>query len=337
MIPLINYLLQFQCQVFIATGEQQRKLLEQEFPHLQYLTPPDYDVKYNSAGGHLVFGLFRQIPRLIRVIHHERKWVADIVKNYKIDAIISDNRYGFYHKDIYSVFITHQIRPKSGISTWIDNILKNIHVRWIRRFNECWVPDSPGSILSGELSLNGRLPAGFHFMGPLSRFAGTLHKPGSAVGILALVSGPEPQRTYFERELQDFLEHTPSSYLIVRGLPGSGLTPIPHSVTHLPAEALEASLQGAEKVICRSGYTSIMDLVALGKTAILVPTPGQTEQEYLASYLAGKQYFLQAGTQKLTADLVRQMNGFVHQLPELDFFRFRVFLEQLLLRIKNSD
>ena len=41
-------------------------------------------------------------------------------------------------------------------------------------------------------------------------------------------------------------------------------------------------------VICRSGYSTIMELMASEKNASLVPTPGQAEQEYLAKYLSGK-------------------------------------------------
>ena len=51
-------------------------------------------------------------------------------------------------------------------------------------------------------------------------------------------------------------------------------------------------MQEASLIISRSGYSTIMDLVQLQKRAILVPTPGQTEQEYLASYLMEKKFFI---------------------------------------------
>jgi predicted glycosyltransferase len=58
---------------------------------------------------------------------------------------------------------------------------------------------------------------------------------------------------------------------------------------HLPAEELNKEIAMAEYVISRSGYTTVMDLVKLKKKSILVPTPGQTEQEYLAGYLMQKE------------------------------------------------
>jgi UDP-N-acetylglucosamine:LPS N-acetylglucosamine transferase len=50
------------------------------------------------------------------------------------------------------------------------------------------------------------------------------------------------------------------------------------------SEELSSALRGAQTVVCRSGYSSLLDLAALGKSAILVPTPGQPEQMQLASY-----------------------------------------------------
>ena len=35
-----------------------------------------------------------------------------------------------------------------------------------------------------------------------------------------------------------------------------------------------------------------MELISLGCSAMLIPTPGQTEQEYLARHLAAKGWFL---------------------------------------------
>ena len=44
-----------------------------------------------------------------------------------------------------------------------------------------------------------------------------------------------------------------------------------------------AIINGAKKIISRSGYSSIMDYHALGclEKVEMIATPGQTEQEYL--------------------------------------------------------
>lgn len=337
MVPVLHYLLQFQCQILVAATGPQKKLLEAEFPQLTYLTPPEYDVRYNGKKAYFIFDLFRQLPRLIRVIRHEKRWVNEIVQSYQVDAILSDNRYGFRSNSCYSVFITHQIRPKSGISVLFDHIIEYLHLNWIRKFDTCWVPDAPGSLLSGELSANGRLPEGCNFIGPLSRFAGSTAHSQPSGGLLVLLSGPEPNRTLLEERLVSQLSAWPGAYTLVRGLPGHSQD-IPQGINHLPARAMAEAIQSASAIICRSGYTSIMDLVALGKTAILIPTPGQTEQEYLARSLADKGYFLaedETGFELKQA--MEKLEHFRPVQPELDFFRFRVFIDGLFLRLKQRN
>ncbi|MGB4771333.1 MAG: glycosyltransferase [Chitinophagaceae bacterium] len=337
MVPIIRYLLQFQCQIFVAATGGQKKLLETEFPHLNFLTPPEYDVKYKSNSKGLTFGLFRQIPRLIRVIRNEKAWVEQIVDRYKIDAIISDNRYGFRSNTVPSIIITHQVSPKSGISGLIDNIVKNVHLRVLQRFTACWIPDAEGSVLSGKLSCNGQLPTGFHFIGPLSRFAGVQTQFTVKSKFLIVLSGPEPNRTLWENQLLKQLVHYHKPYTIVRGLPGE-LISFPNSVNHLPAEKLQKEILEAEAVVCRAGYTSIMDLLALRKTALLVPTPGQTEQEYLAHYLSSQNMFLTMDEEKFSlVDALHKMESFTPHQPHLDYFRFRIYIDELISRVNAKQ
>ena len=62
--------------------------------------------------------------------------------------------------------------------------------------------------------------------------------------------------------------------------------------SHLPAAALEEKMKKASLVISRCGYSTVMDLATLQKKSILIPTPGQTEQEYLAGHLMQKNFAL---------------------------------------------
>lgn len=337
MVPILRYLLQFQCQILIAATGGQKKLLESEFPHLQFLTPPEYDVKYNGKSKGLTFDLFRQIPRLIRVIRNEKAWVEQIVHDYKVDLIISDNRYGFRSPKINSVIISHQLAPKSGLTGAIDNIVKFFHIKLLQRFNACWIPDAAGSILSGELSCLGHPPPGFHFIGPVSRFAGASTQLTVKAKLLIILSGPEPNRTQWENDLLKQLEHFDQPYTIVRGLPGEGST-LPHCVNHLSAEALLQEIIGAKAIICRAGYTSIMDLLALHTTAVLVPTPGQTEQEYLAEQLSAQKMFVTMEEKHFSlADALHKLEHFEPLQPPLDFFRFRIFVDELILRVNQQQ
>lgn len=337
MIPILRYLLQFQCQILVAATGGQKKLLETEFPQLKFLIPPEYDVKYNGKSKGLTFDLFRQIPRLIRVIRNEKAWVHEVVAQYNVDLIISDNRYGFRSPLVQSVIISHQIAPKSGLSGIADNIVKFLHVKFLRRFDACWIPDAEGSILSGELSCQGHLPPGFHFIGPLSRFAGARPQTTAANNLLVILSGPEPNRTLWEQKLLKELAEFDQPYTIVRGLPGNA-GDLPHAINHLPADALQEKIMAAKAVICRAGYSSIMDLVALQTPALLVPTPGQTEQEYLARHLSSQNMFATMEENDFT--LSAAMGKLEHlkpQLPELDYFRFRIFIDELISRVNHKQ
>lgn len=337
MVPIIHYLLQFQCQILVAATGRQKKLLETEFPQLNFLKPPEYDVRYNGKTKGLTFGLLRQIPRLIRVIRNEKAWVEQIVSQYNIDTIISDNRYGFRSNIVPSVIITHQVSPKSGISSAIDHIVKILHIRILQRFSACWIPDAEGSVLSGELSCNGQLPAGFHFIGPLSRFASVQTHFTVKSKLLIVLSGPEPNRTLWENKLLKQLAHYHKPYTIVRGLPGEP-TSFPNGINHLPAEALQKEILEAEAVICRAGYTSIMDLLALRATALLVPTPGQTEQEYLANYLSSQNMFLTMDEAKFSlVDAMQKLESFTPRQPQLDYFRFRIYIDELISRVNEKQ
>jgi hypothetical protein len=241
------------------------------------------------------------------------------------DAVISDNRYGLYNREIISVFITHQLCIYTGLGKLADRWLQGINYRYIERFSFCWVPDlEEKQGLAGFLSHPGRLPAiPIRYIGLLSRFerrsnadpgSELVPAPGLAHGreptscdLLILLSGPEPQRTIFECRVLEQLEGYTGKLILVRGLPGdtagnkiqwgepgaweAGTPVVPPGALvydHLPAAALNKVVEGAEWVLCRPGYSSVMDLLKLGKKCIFVPTPGQTEQEYLGSYLAGR-------------------------------------------------
>ena len=185
-------------------------------------------------------------------------------------------------------------KPAAAFSDWLA---QKIHYGFINRYSECWVPDAvQAPHLAGVLSHPKRLPkVPVKYLGPLSRLE-KREAPPLQYDLLLLLSGPEPQRTIFENILLRQLTDFPCRALLVRGLPGSEapLAPLPGHVTavnHLPAAQLGQALQQADWVICRSGYTTVMDLVQLGKKAILVPTPGQTEQVYLGRYLQKQSLF----------------------------------------------
>ena len=268
--------------VDLASSGPAGRLLRAEFPHLPYYELPAYAVRY--PGRNMYRNLARQLPRLLRTGYRENRWLRRYCRRTAPDLIISDSRFGLYHPRHRSVIVTHQTEPilHPAVGGWILPVY-----RWLlRRFSAVWVPDHAGpDRLSGRLSSPDRYPEA-HFIGPLSRMAAFAeYRPAPEWDTLTLLSGPEPQRTYLERELLPQLSRLPGRHLLVRGQPGGAAPTVAGNVEIVAAlfgAELARALAGARLVICRSGYSTLLDLRALDKPALLIPTPGQTEQHYLA-------------------------------------------------------
>jgi uncharacterized protein (TIGR00661 family) len=236
--------------------------------------------------------LLLYIPRLIIGIYKEHKQLKKIIKSENIDIVISDNRYGLWSKNITSIFITHQLMIKMpGYLKIMEPLLHKILLRFIRKFDVCWIPDYQNNMgLSGDLSHKYPVQPNSIFIGPLTRFYKKENKSIDIIhDILVILSGPEPQRTILEEIIIEQIQNTDYNSLIVRGLPlaekKESYSPNINFKSHLSSEELLHEINCSEIIICRSGYSSVMDLQTINKKAILIPTPGQTEQEYIASHL----------------------------------------------------
>ncbi|GAA4740818.1 glycosyltransferase [Flavisolibacter ginsenosidimutans] len=293
-VPVVRELLRQGCTVLLAGESKQKALLQQEFPHLPFLELPGYRIEYASSGWGLAAKIVAQIPKLLSAMKDEQEWLKKVVEEEKIDAVISDNRYGLYHADVHAVFVTHQLRIKAPVKL-AEDFLQEMAYSYINKFDECWVPDAEGNeVLAGELSHPEELPSiPLRYVGTLSRF-GNAQMPENGKSLLILLSGPEPQRTLLEESLLDELKEYEQPVVLVRGLPGeAGELNVPENVSvynHLPAAELEEKIRNASLVIARCGYSTVMDLTVLKKRSILIPTPGQTEQEYLAGYLMKRSF-----------------------------------------------
>jgi uncharacterized protein (TIGR00661 family) len=288
-IPIIYSLLEQNFEVIIAADGLVKNLLKKEFPDVVFTHLKGYNIRYSNQKRWLPLRLLGQLPGLLCSIFQEQQWLKAISKEYRVDLIISDNRLGLYHSTIPCIYITHQLQIKTG-KRFTEWLAQKIHYFFINKYNTCWVPDNAiGNDLAGALSHPRQLPAiPVKYLGPLSRFEKVSIE--KKYDLLLLISGPEPQRTILEKVLLHELKGFTGKVLLVRGLPGNTETAITNTDTittadHLSATDLNTAIEQADWIICRSGYTTIMDLVKLGKKAILIPTPGQTEQEYLADYL----------------------------------------------------
>jgi len=292
-IPLIKGLLAQDCAVWLAGEGAQEILLRNEFPSLPFLYLPGYRARYARSGRGLLWRMLMQGPGFRQTIQYENTWLKKKVEENGFDTIISDNRYGLHHKNIHCVFITHQLLIKTGLGKWTEKMLQRTNYRYINRFTECWVPDEEGeNNLAGELSHPEKLPAiPVKYIGPLSRFEKNSAK-AIKDHVLVILSGPEPQRSILEDKIIDNIAHYNGTAAVVRGLPSDvSIIPSTNSIffyNHLPADELQKEIEKAEWIIARCGYSTVMDITTMQKKSILIPTPGQPEQEYLAKYLMKK-------------------------------------------------
>lgn len=299
MIPLIGRLQrELSCEITIAANGPQRALIAEIYPQIPFLAIPDYGINYHKNRAATIASLALSLPRIQGAIKQEAAWLKRILKKLNFNVIISDNRYGLSHQTISSIFITHQLRPKTPFGRSADSVLQQLLYRLINQFTECWIPDyAEEPSLSGELSHPTRLPAiPVRYIGPLTRIQ-PMPATGKPIRLLAILSGPEPQRTILEKiilgQWTDGTDRRDQSLVLVRGLPGDQSIPKPvqPSLTihnHLSAADLSQAIADAQTIVCRSGYSSLMDLLLLEKDLVMVPTPGQTEQEYLARLHAAK-------------------------------------------------
>ncbi len=288
-IPIIKALLTNHYTVIVAASDKPKKILQQEFPDLLFVELNGYNISYSKNKFWLPLKILLQFPKIIFTIRYENNWLEKIIETQKIDLVISDNRFGLYNKNIFSVFITHQLTIQTPFA-WLTKVVQKLNYHFINRFNQCWIPDAEGTInIAGILSHPKKLPkTPIKYLGILSRFKHN-NFVENKYDYCILLSGPEPQRTILEEIILKDIGQIKGNIVLLRGLPtlSEGATTNNNLTTynHLAGEQLNIVLAQSEWVICRSGYTSIMELLALQKTTILIPTPGQTEQLFLAKTL----------------------------------------------------
>lgn len=272
-------------EVFIASSGSAGVLLKKEFPNLSYMELPGYAPVYPVRSS-MIIKMIGQLPKFFRAVRQENETVKVLVLKHRIDIVISDNRYGCYSAHARSIFITHQLNVMLPPGwTAFGQLINSLCHRYIRKFQEVWVPDQRGSGLTTSFHSD-RFPA-VKFVGWLSRFGGT-QAPNKKYDVAVVISGPEPQRSMFAAICLAQLKKSSSKALLVLGEPGKNVNQADgrvQVVSHLPSKELEEALINSEVVVARSGYSTVMDLIALGKKAIFVPTPFQPEQIFFARHL----------------------------------------------------
>lgn len=312
IIPLAKKLRESDNNVFIASGDDHLAFLHAELPEIFLISFPGFKTNYSRSIPQYLH-LLSRIPSLLYHIFREHHRIKKIIAEFDIDILISDNRFGLWNNKITTVYITHMpLIPFPKSLKFLEPVGKLLHSFIIRKYTFCFIPDLPGDLnVSGRLS-HGIYPSpGVRYVGILSRFTDYMHSNETVIQkphITVLLSGPEPQREMLKQKLTGILKNKDLPTYMFEGKPRNSTNePGIGNITfynHLDTSQLKEIIVTSEWIITRSGYSTIMDLLALGKTATLIPTPGQTEQEYLAEYLTGKGWFSTVSQDKLNENIL---------------------------------
>ncbi|MFV8342803.1 glycosyltransferase [Flavobacterium sp. XS2P39] len=284
-IPIIKALQENDYSPIIASDGIALELLRKEFPYLRTLELPSYEIEYPQNGKNFKWKLLKNCPKMIEAVWNEKKLVKKWIKKYSIDGLISDNRLGVFSQKVPSVFITHQLNVMTGNTTWITS---KLHQHIIKKYKECWIPDleeTPN--LTGKLGHMKKADFVTRYIGPLSRMQ--KRDIPKQYDLMIILSGPEPQRGLLEDKLKIEILKYHGMVVFIKGvIEKDQIKEQINNVTYynfMNTRQLEQTFNASDKVLCRSGYTTIMDLAKLNKKAFFIPTPGQYEQEYLAKKL----------------------------------------------------
>lgn len=320
-VPIIRRLEALGCTVVLASAGRSRLFLEQAFPELEHLDIPAYGITF--SGKSVVLDISMQVPGMLKTIEKERAWLENLLESRHFDGVISDNRYGL-DAHPHSAFLTHQLMPMvpAAVGRWVRRKLNSTY----GQFETLWVPDLPGvSSMAGRLSAPEHGPSNVRYVGWLSRFAGVeVAHVEQDVDWLVILSGPEGQRKKSEDAALERLEAVEGKVVIMRGLPGSTAKLASHveSVAHPSDSDFVKWVARSKNILATAGYSTIMDLVALKRSALLMPTPGQFEQEYLAEFLAHKGWFEAVERKRLNRhplhDVQSKVPAFATEMTWLD-------------------
>lgn len=346
-LPLIQDLQQAGARVLIASSGRSLVFLKKEIKQANFIELPDYDLTYPGKGVSIL-RLIRQFPGLIKKINSEHWLVQQIVSEQGIDLVISDHRYGCYAEGIPSLFITHQLRfiaPKFLRGFEFMGAIFNRYYH--KKYNTVVVPDSlkqDRGLLSGRLSkVNSRTK--YFFSGLLSSIP-RLNEPNADIDLLVSISGPEPQRTIFEKIIREQIGEIEGKKVVLLGKPesteeqsyGKNL----EIISHASRSRLAKLFNQSKLIVARSGYSTIMELDEIGKKALFVPTPGQTEQLYLAGRLKKNGWFYCVDQKKLDLKrdirLAEKFTGFPQEFSGAGSVeRIRALVQSLLANRKGLE
>ncbi|HUU99826.1 MAG TPA: glycosyltransferase [Bacteroidales bacterium] len=311
MIPLACKLRDMNNRIFIGAGEEHLSFFKTEVSGLSCIDFPGFSPGYSRFIPQYLI-LFLKTPLLIYFIIRDHFRLKRLIHDYSIDMVISDNRFGLWNKKITSVYVTHMpLIPFPKALRLFEKTGILLHRQIIKKYTFCFVPDLPGELnISGRLSHGLKLPENARYIGILSRFTddtvAVQRNSGKYLHNTVILSGPEPQRSILKKKVISVFKESKLPAVILEGRPGKPAEVYKNGnltfYSHLPASEMKEMITRSRSIITRSGYSTIMELISLNRSALLIPTPGQTEQEYLAEYLAEKGWFKTVSQKNLKID-----------------------------------
>jgi len=301
-IPLITELLKTNQVHIISTGRALKLLKDHFGDECRYYDVPSVYPPYTKTPFFKMKFVFLLL-KIIRSLQYARERSRKII-DAKFDMVISDCRYDIYDNPDNSYLINHQLRFNIPFGA------ERIFERWLagrmQKYKYVIVPDFEQKNLSGKLSHNLRYISRekIKYIGILSHLAKI--NLAQDIDYFISISGPEPQRTVFQKKIILQLNQLEGKIVIAGGNPDSTkaafsvqrrayrkLNAVRYTLyAYLRAEQQQNIMNRAKFIIARPGYTTVMELAELNKNRVLfLPTPGQTEQEYLADYYERKKYF----------------------------------------------
>lgn len=272
-IGLIHQLLEQNNVITVASNAEQEVIFRMYFPELDYVALEGYPFQF-KGNGNFAWDLAQNLGALKSRLKKELKETQTLVRSHTIDVVLSDHRYGFFCEDVPSVFITHQYHlPVKGMQVLADKW----HKKRLRPFDHIWVMDYPDSRLSGKLSANPN-DNRVKYVGPYSRFSLYDLNREKTEETVVVVSGPEVYAQQFADEIR--ANHPEATFICPDAIE---LDEVKRTSGNWKEQ--DTAILNAQRLISRSGYSTIMDLEALKIPAFLYPTPGQAEQIYLHNRL----------------------------------------------------
>lgn len=278
-IPIIKQLLKQNNEIIICCSTEQEVFYRNYFPQLCYVPFRDYPFVFTGKGN-WINDIFKTLVELQKFITWEKNQVSKLVDQFDPDVIISDQRFGFRNQKVKSIIITHQVNFQLP---WWAQLANFLNRQQLRKFNEVWIPDNPDRSLSGQLSKwkNRRV----HFVGWQSRLkqrnnSAQLYK----YKYLGIVSGPQPYSNQLADQLIQVLGTSiyPTAILSQQTISKECGKCVIYKGDN--QQEIQQLFDESEILISYAGYSTLMDLSVIQKKAILIPTPGQSEQKYLSTH-----------------------------------------------------